>query len=97
MNYQIRRVALAATGLLAGLAAATAFLCARPASSATPPGQQGNLGTAAAAAASLALQSGQLFTLADRQASDALRVIAKSNAPHSAGDELEWDYVQLRL
>ena len=52
---------------------------------------------AAVAAATLALQSGELFTLADRHASDALRVVAQGDGPDGAGDALEWDYVQLRL
>jgi hypothetical protein len=95
LKYRTKRVAIATAGLLAGLTAATVFLCVRPAAAPVP--DHGTLGSAAAAAATLALESGELFTLADRHASDALRVIAQGNAPHDSGEGLDWDYVQLRL
>ncbi|SPA13100.1 putative membrane lipoprotein [Cupriavidus taiwanensis] len=95
VHYKTRRVVLATGGLLAALAAATAFLCVRPAMPAAEAAQSGTLG-AAAAAATLALDSGALFTLADRHAGDAMR-IADSGAPPDGADGLDWDYVQLRL
>jgi hypothetical protein len=95
VKTQFSRVVIVTTGLLTALAAATAFLCMRPAAAHVP--QHGSLGAAAVAAATLALQSGELFTLSDRHASDALRVIAQGDGPDGAGDALEWDYVQLRL
>ena len=95
VHYKTRRVVLATGGLLAALAAATAFLCVRPAMPAAEAAQSGTLG-AAAAAATLALDSGALFTLADRHAGDAMR-IADSGTPPDGADGLDWDYVQLRL
>ncbi|QYY31794.1 hypothetical protein K2O51_13300 [Cupriavidus pinatubonensis] len=97
VKTQFSRVAVATAGLLAAIAAATAFLCMRPADAAAPIARHGSLGAAAVAAATLALQSGELFTLADRHASDALRVVARQDKPDGASDALEWDYVQLRL
>lgn len=97
VKTQFSRVMIATAGLLATLAAATAFLCMRPANATAHAPHHGNLGAAAVAAATLALQSGELFTLADRHASDALRVVAQGDGPDGAGDALEWDYVQLRL
>ncbi|RAR99631.1 hypothetical protein [Cupriavidus alkaliphilus] len=96
VHYKTRRVMLATGGLLAALAAATAFLCVRPAIPAAEAAQSGTLGAAAAAAATLALDSGALFTLADRHAGDAMR-IADSGAPPDGAEGLDWDYVQLRL
>ncbi|WER46187.1 hypothetical protein CupriaWKF_00940 [Cupriavidus sp. WKF15] len=97
VKTQFSRVVVVTTGLLTALAAATAFLCVRPADAAAGAPKHGTLGAAAVAAATLALQSGELFTLADRHASDALRVVAQGDGPDGAGDALEWDYVQLRL
>lgn len=97
VKTQFSRVMIATAGLLATLAAATAFLCMRPTEAAAHAPQHGSLGAAAVAAATLALQSGELFSLADRHASDALRVVAQGDSRDGAGDALEWDYVQLRL
>ncbi|EYS91690.1 MAG: hypothetical protein ACREYA_38075 [Cupriavidus necator] len=96
VNYKTRRVVLATGGLLAALAAATAFLCVRPAIPAAEAAQSGTVGAAAAAAATLALDSGALFTLADRHAGDAMR-IAQGSTPQDSAEGLDWDYVQLRL
>ncbi|AQV92457.1 hypothetical protein BJN34_00925 [Cupriavidus necator] len=92
--YKTRRVVLATGGLLAALAAATAFLCIRPAIPAAEAAQSGTIG--AAAAATLALDSGALVTLADRHAGDAMRIAEDSTVPDGA-EGLDWDYVQLRL
>ncbi|MGN5476775.1 hypothetical protein ACTMU2_06820 [Cupriavidus basilensis] len=101
VKTQFSRVVVATAGLLAAIVAATAFLCMRQADAAAPVAQHGSLGAAAVAAATLALQTGELFTLADRHANDALRVVAQAQGqgqgPNGAGDALEWDYVQLRL
>ncbi|MGX6569628.1 hypothetical protein [Cupriavidus necator] len=97
VQYKTRRVVLATGGLLAALAAATAFLCIRPAVPAAEAAQSGSRGAATAAAAKLALDSGGLFTLADRHAGDALRIVAQGSTPQGSADGLDWDYVQLRL
>ena len=94
--YKTRRVVFATGGLLAALAAATVFLCIRPAIPAAEAAQSGNLGAAAAAAATLALDSGALVTLADRHAGDAMRIAEDGTGPDGA-EGLDWDYVQLRL
>ncbi|QET03038.1 MULTISPECIES: hypothetical protein [Cupriavidus] len=47
-----------------------------------------------AAMATMAMDAGKLVTLADRHASDALRIASEANGAH---DDLGWDYVQLRL
>ena len=44
--------------------------------------------------ATMAMDAGKLVTLADRHASDALRIASEANGAH---DDLGWDYVQLRL
>ncbi|WP_354685882.1 hypothetical protein [Cupriavidus necator] len=101
VQYKTRRVVLATAGLLAALAAATAFLCIRPAAPAAEAAaaatQSGARGAATAAAAKLALDAGGLFNLADRHAGDAMRIVAKSSTPQDSADGLDWDYVQLRL
>lgn len=48
-----------------------------------------------AAATALAIASGELVTLADRHASDAVRMAGVAH--ESSADDLGWDYVQLRL
>ena len=105
-----RRVAMATAGVVAGITAATMFLCVRPtmaqagaaalpvAASAhadQPERRAMHDGQAAVAAAAVAMASGAMVTLADRHASDAVR-IADASASASA-DDLDWDYVQLRL
>jgi hypothetical protein len=104
-----RRVAMATAGVVAGITAATVFLCIRPAVVPTavaatlpvttsahadqPERQAMHEGRAAAAA--VAMASGAMVTLADRHASDAVR-LADASASDSA-DDLDWDYVQLRM
>lgn len=104
-----RRVAVATATVVASITAATVFLCLRPAvvpaAAALPmpavaqaahadqterqavPGGQ--------AAAVLAIAPGELVTLADRHAGDAVRMAGM--AGEQSGDDLGWDYVQLRL
>ncbi|WP_423195124.1 hypothetical protein DFLDMN_002276 [Cupriavidus sp. H19C3] len=108
-QVRTHRVALATAALLGALTAATVFLCVRPAlkpaAAATMPqaavGQSGapdpqRAGSGDdASMASMALESGKLVTLADRHASDAMRMAAEGTG--AAHDDLGWDYVQLRL
>ncbi|MBF6989094.1 hypothetical protein [Cupriavidus sp. IK-TO18] len=108
VNYKTRRVVLATGGLLAALAAATAFLCIRPAvpavqtaevtqaKPATPAAQASARGAAKAAAATLALEAGALFSLSDRHAGDAMRIVAQGDTAESS-EGLDWEHVQLRL
>ncbi|MCY1224719.1 hypothetical protein D3C81_1231830 [compost metagenome] len=103
INYKTRRVVLATGGLLAALAAATAFLCIRPAvpsvqaAEAAPATQANARGAAAkAAAATLALDAGALFSLSDRHAGDAMRIVAQGDQAE-ASEGLDWEHVQLRL
>lgn len=98
----MKRELLSSFGVLCGLAAATVFLCARP--EAAPALRQSGASVALKpavhtraapqAAVELAVQAGDLGSRADRHASDALRL-----AEQAAGreDDLDWDYVQLRL
>ncbi|MGO4761457.1 hypothetical protein AB4120_02865 [Cupriavidus sp. 2KB_3] len=105
-----RRVAIATVSVVASITAATIFLCVRPAvtpaaaaalpipASASvhadqPERQAAHEGQAAATA--LAIASGELVTLADRHASDAVRMAGVAH--ESSADDLGWDYVQLRL
>jgi hypothetical protein len=104
-----RRVAMATAGVVAGITAATVFLCIRPAVVRTAAAAALPVITAAhadqperhvmregqAEAAAVAMASGAMVTLADRHASDAVRM-ADAFAPDSA-DGLDWDYVQLRM
>ncbi|WP_367394770.1 hypothetical protein [Cupriavidus sp. Agwp_2] len=106
VNYKTRRVVLATGGLLAALAAATAFLCIRPAvpsvqaaeaAQAAQATQVNARGAAAkAAAATLALDAGALFSLSDRHAGDAMRIVAQGDTAE-ASEGLDWEHVQLRL
>jgi len=91
---QQARAVLAATTLLAALAGATVFLCARP-SKATVPGNERHA-TARQTAIQAAMQSGELVVLADRHARDAAHIAAQV-ADGAGSDDLGWDYVQLRL
>lgn len=103
VKRKTRHVALATIALLSSLMAATVFLCMRPAAApaaevadgAAHPAmsQRANAPTAAAAA----IAAGELVNLSDRHASDALRIAAHDIAQNTAGDDLGWDYVQLRL
>ncbi|WP_029047323.1 hypothetical protein [Cupriavidus sp. amp6] len=98
-NYKTPRVVLATGGLLAALAAATAFLCIRPAVpsvQAAEATQASARGAARAAAATLALDAGALFSLSDRHAGDAMRIVAQG-ATAEASEGLDWEHVQLRL
>jgi hypothetical protein len=84
----MKHIALTSIGLLAGLAAATAFLCARP--DAAPAVQAV---PDAARNIVLAVEPAEFRARASRHAADALRVsVQRGNE-----DELGWDYVQLRL
>lgn len=105
-----RRVAIATASVVASISAATVFLCVRPAvtpaaAAALPipasasvhadqPERQAAHGGQAAATA-LAIASGELVTLADRHANDAVRMAGVDH--ESSADDLGWDYVQLRL
>jgi hypothetical protein len=84
----MNRVALSTAGVLAGLAAATAFLCIRPAAAPakTPPVQSVQQAVLAAEAADFGARS-------NRHVVDALRVAASDGD----SDDLGWKYVQLRL
>lgn len=98
-----RRVAMATTAVVAAITAATVFLCIRPAvvsnarAAAVPSANAVSAARAAdqterrAVVAATAMASGALVTLADRHASDAVRMAESSD------DDLGWDYVQLRL
>lgn len=100
-----RRVAMATTTVVAAITAATVFLCIRPAvvpaatAAALPIGapvhadqsERRAVQEGQAAVAAEAMASGALVTLADRHASDAVRMA------DAADDDLGWDYVQLRL
>lgn len=106
-QVRTHRVALATAALLGGLTAATVFLCVRPAvkpaAAATMPAAAQSAahdapraGTGGdATMANMAMESGKLVTLADRHASDAMRMAAEGTG--AAHDDLGWDYVQLRL
>ncbi|WP_439684124.1 Membrane lipoprotein [Cupriavidus oxalaticus] len=102
VNYKTRRVVLATGGLLAALAAATAFLCIRPAvpsvqaAEPTQATQANARGATRAAAATLALDAGALFSLSDRHAGDAMRIVAQGDTAE-ASEGLDWEHVQLRL
>ncbi|QEZ45362.1 hypothetical protein [Cupriavidus oxalaticus] len=99
VNYKTRRVVLATGGVLAALAAATAFLCIRPAVpsvQAAEATQAKARGAARAAAATLALDAGALFSLSDRHAGDAMRIVAQGDTAE-ASEGLDWEHVQLRL
>ncbi len=104
-----RRVAMATASVVAAITAATVFLCIRPAvvvpdatagalpvttSARADQPERRALHEGQAAAAAEAMTSGALVTLADRHASDAVRM-ARSADP--SDDDLGWDYVQLRL
>lgn len=88
-----RRVAMATAGVVGAITAATVFLCFRPAvvPNANAAAVPASVSTRAAVAAE-AMASGALVTLADRHATDAVRM-----ADASDDDDLGWDYVQLRL
>ncbi|MGO4304536.1 MULTISPECIES: hypothetical protein [unclassified Cupriavidus] len=103
-----RRVAIATASVVAGITAATVFLCLRPAvapavaaslpittsAKADQPERQAAHDGAAAVAA-VAMASGAMVTLVDRHASDAVRMADASD--NASVDDLGWDYVQLRL
>lgn len=98
-----RRVAMATTAVVGAITAATVFLCIRPgvlpaanAANATNADIAAKVARAdqterRAAVAAEAMASGALVTLADRHATDAVRMADASE------DDLGWDYVQLRL
>ena len=103
-----RRVAMATVGVMAGITAATLFLCVRPTmaqqgvaalpvtdSAHADQPERRAMHEGQAAVAALAMASGAMVTLADRHATDAVRI---ADAAASAdADDLGWDYVQLRL
>ncbi|MDW3687677.1 hypothetical protein RA280_39280 [Cupriavidus sp. CV2] len=98
----MKRELLSSFGVLCGLAAATVFLCVRP--EAAPVLRQASAPVVAKpavstsitpqAAVELAVQAGDLGSRADRHASDALRVAEQALGREN---DLDWDYVQLRL
>ncbi|MGO4578525.1 hypothetical protein AB4Z48_21000 [Cupriavidus sp. 2TAF22] len=98
----MKRELLSYFAVLGGIAAATLFLCARPDAAPAPraAAQPAALRHAVMAraeatppAAELAVQAGDLGSRADRHASDALRLAQQP----AREEDLEWDYVQLRL
>lgn len=98
----MKRELLSSFGVLCGLAAATVFLCARP-EAAPALRQEGGPAVrnpsvrpraTPQAAVELAVQAGVLGSRADRHASDALCVAEQASGRE---DDLDWDYVQLRL
>lgn len=91
---QQTRALVVATSLLAALAGATVFLCARPAAAPVPK-EPTRREAVRLTAAEAAMRSGELVVLADRHARDASHIAAQ--AADGAGEDLGWDYVQLRL
>jgi len=99
-----RRVAMATAGVVAGITAATVFLCIRPvvrnaAAAALPvtaahADQPERHAMHEGQAAAVAMASGAMVTLADRHASDAVRM---ADTADTTDDDLGWDYVQLRM
>jgi hypothetical protein len=98
----MKRELLSSFGVLCGLAAATVFLCVRPEAAPALRQEDGPAVRKPAAltratpqaAVELAVQAGDLGSRADRHASDALRVAEQASGLE---DDLDWDYVQLRL
>ena len=93
-----RRVAMATAAVVGAITAATVFLCIRPAvlpvvnaATRAPAAVKADQAERRAAVTVEAMASGALVTLADRHASDAVRMADASD------DDLGWDYVQLRL
>jgi len=103
-----RRVVVATAIVVAAITAATVFLCLRPAvtqaaapllpipaSAHADQAERQAAHDGLAALAAVAIASGEMVTLADRHASDAVRMAGAAH--ESSVDDLGWDYVQLRL
>jgi hypothetical protein len=102
----MKHIGLTSAGVLAGLAAATAFLCAVPdRSEATRIDAAAGDDKVKVSHAVFVSESAEYGARSNRHAFDALRVGttgtagsagAVNRAPDS-GDDIGWDYVQLRL
>ncbi len=102
----MKHIGLMSAGVLAGLAAATAFLCAVPdRSDATRLDAAAGAGKVQVSHAVFVSESAEYGARSNRHAFDALRVLTTggsgaggtTNRAADSGDELGWDYVQLRL
>lgn len=98
-----RRVAMATAAVVGAITAATVFLCIRPDvvtnvhAAAVPAVAKADQTERRAVVAATAMASGALVTLADRHATDAVRMADASAVADVGNDDLGWDYVQLRL
>ncbi|GJG96054.1 hypothetical protein [Cupriavidus pauculus] len=98
-----RRVAMATAAVVGAITAATVFLCIRPDvvtnahAAAVPAVAKADQTERRAVVAATAMASGALVTLADRHATDAVRMADASGVADVGDDDLGWDYVQLRL
>ena len=105
----MKHIGLMSAGVLAGLAAATAFLCAVPdRSEATRIDAAAGAGKVKVSHAVFVSESAEYGARSNRHAFDALRVGTSGTAGTAGttgiatraadnGDDLGWDYVQLRL
>ncbi|MCG5259447.1 hypothetical protein EM868_07570 [Cupriavidus gilardii] len=105
----MKHIGLMSAGVLGGLAAATAFLCAVPdRSEATRIDGTAADGTVKVSHAVFVSESAEYGARSNRHAFDALRVgttgaagtigtTGIANRAANDGDDLGWDYVQLRL
>lgn len=102
----MKHIGLMSAGVLAGLAAATAFLCAVPdRSEATRIDAVAVDGKVKVSHAVFVSESAEYGARSNRHAFDALRVGTSgmagtpgiANRAADTGDDLGWDYVQLRL
>ena len=102
----MKHIGLMSAGVLAGLTAATAFLCAVPdRSEATRIDAAAGAGKVKVSHAVFVSESAEYGARSNRHAFDALRVGTSGTAGTSgivnraanSGDDLGWDYVQLRL
>ncbi len=102
----MKHIGLMSAGVLAGLAAATAFLCAVPdRSEATRIDAAAGAGKVKVSHAVFVSESAEYGARSNRHAFDALRVGTSGMAGTTGiatraadnGDDLGWDYVQLRL
>lgn len=99
-----RRVAMATAAVVGAITAATVFLCIRPdvvtnahaaaVPVAAPAAAKADQTERRAVVAATAMASGAMVTLADRHATDAVRM---ADVTAVGDDDLGWDYVQLRL
>ncbi|WP_422647650.1 hypothetical protein OJJOAM_001617 [Cupriavidus sp. H18C1] len=101
----MKHIGLMSAGVLAGLAGATAFLCAVPdRSEATRIDAATGDGKVKVSHAVFVSESAEYGARSNRHAFDALRVSTTTtgaagpvNRAADGGDDLGWDYVQLRL